>query len=160
MSFCRAESNFADDTFNATGVDVDAVVAEVGETTSLPVGATEEEAVAGVAPLPNCPDRKTWAALVSFDLMSCAGAGFCASVDEAAGGEVAVRDVAAKELAATGVVCALPEATWILTVKLPLQGGVPAAFTPKKRWPGPSTLSCLPLPIRTGTPCDCSLAIN
>src|ERR1700730_8899201 len=113
MSFCKAESNFADDTFSAIVGDVDAVGAEVGEATSLPAGTAEEEAVEGVAPVPNCPDRKTWAALASFDLTSCTGAAFCASVDEAADGavegEVAEGELAVNEFPVTlavGVVAA------------------------------------------------------
>src|SRR4029077_3292791 len=94
MSFSSAESNLPDDTFSATGVDVDAAGAEAGATTSLPAGTTEEDAVEGVAPVPNCPARNTWAALASFDLMSCAAAVFCASVDEAGDAE-AVEDEAA-----------------------------------------------------------------
>ena len=50
-----------------------AVVAEVGGTTSFPAGAADAEVVEAVAPVPNWPARKTWAALASFDLMSCAG---------------------------------------------------------------------------------------
>ena len=130
MSFCKAESNFADDTFSATGVD--AVVAEVGETTSLPADATEEEeAVEGVAPLPNCPERKTRAALASFDLMSCVDAGVCAPLDEAVDVDVADVEVAVSELPATDAAAAVPDAIWILTAKLPLHGGVPEAFTPR-----------------------------
>ena len=132
MSFCKAESNFADDTFSATGVD--AVVAEVGETTSLPPDATEEEeeeAVEGVAPLANCPERKTWAALASFDLISCADAGVCAPLDEAADVDVADVEVAVSELPATGAAAAVPYVIWILAAKLPLHGGVPEAFTPR-----------------------------
>src|SRR5450755_3184384 len=163
MSFCKAESNFADDTFSGTVVDADAVAADAGETTSLPAGATDEEAVEAVAPLPNCPDRKICAALDSFDLMSCAGAVFCASLAEVTEGELAVGELAVSEL--PGTVGMAAAAMWILTEKLPLQGGVHDAFTagtftPTKRWPGPSALSCLPLPIRTGTPCACNLAIN
>src|SRR6185369_947619 len=165
MSFSSPESNLPGDTFSATGCDVDAAGAEAGETASLPAGTTdEEEVVEGVAPVPNCPARKTWAALASFDLMSCAGAAFCASVDEATGvaadDEVEDGELVVSELPAAGTVGAAPAAIWILTAKLPVQGGAPAVFTPRKRWPGPSALSCLPLPTRTGTPCDCSLAIR
>src|ERR1700681_3783130 len=131
MSFCKAESNSADDTLSATGVD--AVVAEVGETTSLPPDATEEEeAVEGVAP-PNCPERKTWAALASFDLMSCVDAGVCAPLDEAEDVDVADVEVAVSEFPATGAAAAVPDVIWILTAKLPLHGGVPETFTPRYR---------------------------
>src|SRR5260370_41633488 len=108
MSFCKAESNFTDDTFSATGVD--AVVAEVGATTSLPPDATEEEeAVEGVAPLPNCPERKTWAALASFDLMSCVDAGVCAALDEAVDVDVADVEVAVREVPATDRAAGSPD---------------------------------------------------
>jgi hypothetical protein len=93
--------------------------------------------------------------------MSSTGAVFAASVDEAVGvaaGDEAAVEVAAvvsavvvlavvefvvaefedSELPATG---ATPGIMRTLTVKLPVQGGVPAAFTPKNRCPGPSDLS-------------------
>ena len=164
MARVRDSPGICDDTFSATVVDVDAVGAEAGDTTSLPAGTAEEEAVAGAAPVPNCPDRKTCAALANFDLMSCTGAVFPASVDAAAGadveGEVAAGGLAVSEFAPTGAAGVAPAAIWILTAKLPLHGGAPDAFTPRKRWPGASALSCLPLPTRTGIPDACNLAIN
>jgi hypothetical protein len=94
-------------------------VAEFAGVASLDSGAAEE--LAGLAPVPNCPARNTWAALASFDLMSCAGAGAglvwavdCAAADGVAGevddadvgdadvdGEDATEDVA-NALLATG----------------------------------------------------------
>ncbi len=47
-----------------------------------------------------------------------------------------------------------------MTAKLPAQAGVACPFTPKKRWPGASTLSCRLLPMRTASACPCSLAIR
>ena len=66
-----------------------AEVAEFAETASFDNGAEEE--LAGVAPVPNCPDMKTCAALASFDLMSCA-AGLVWAVDSATGAGVADED--------------------------------------------------------------------
>jgi hypothetical protein len=77
-----------------------------------------EGVLEGLAPAPNCPAMKTWAALASFDLIFGAAAGW-AGVDPAADVELA-----AKALPAT--VCALPELLrWTLTEKLPEQGGAP-----------------------------------
>lgn len=136
MSFFKAESSVPDETLRATGGGV-AVAAEVGETASLPAGTAEEEAVEGVAPAPNCPERKTWAALASFDLMSCACAAVCVPVDDAAdddvAGEVVDGELAVSELPATGAAATAAEAMCILTAKLPSQGGAPDAFTPRKR---------------------------
>lgn len=86
MPFCSAESRLPDETLSG-GAGADVVVAEVGATTSFPAGAGEEAVGEAVAPEPNCPARKTWAALASFDLMSCAAAGFCELDDEAADAE-------------------------------------------------------------------------
>ena len=40
------------------------------------------------------------------------------------------------ELPAAGAVGTASDATLTFTAKLPLQGGVPDVFTPRKRWPG------------------------
>jgi hypothetical protein len=102
------------------------------------VGAAAEEVGDAAAPLPNCPARKTCAALASFDLMSCAGAVFAVSEDAvpgfegtaglAAEGVVTGAAFEVSELPATG---AAVESIWTLTAKLPLQGGAPEAFTPR-----------------------------
>ena len=78
-------------------------VAEFAVTASFDSGAEEE--LAGLAPVPNCPVRKTCAALASFDLMSCAG---CVWAVDSAAGDVG-DEVVANPLPATGVGCALAE---------------------------------------------------
>src|SRR5579862_4122427 len=139
MSFFKAESSVPDETLRAAGGGVP-VAEEVGETASLPAGTAEEEVVEGVAPPPNWPEKKTWAALASLDLMSCGCVAVCVPVEDAAvdvaAGEVTAGALAVSELAATGVAGTAAEAMWILTAKLPLQGGFPDALTPRKRWPG------------------------
>src|ERR1700730_5352955 len=101
MFFCKVESKAAFATLRA-GAGA-AALAAWGETTSLLVGAADEE-LAVAAPVPNCPARKTCAALANFDLMSCAGASFDCSAAPAACGEAA-----ADGLVAMAVGGALPE---------------------------------------------------
>ena len=62
------------------------------------------------------------------------------------------EEAGVSELPAAVLVAVASELTLTFTAKLPLHGGVPDAFTPRKRCPGASTLSSRPLPIRTGTP--------
>src|ERR1700675_2922391 len=104
----------------------------------LDVGASEE--LVGGAPAPNCPARKTWAALVSFDLIS--GAVFDEAVASVVGADAAGEaeaDVDIKLFPAAVAGAALPPlVTCTLTAKLPLQAGVdcpfkPETFTPKDR---------------------------
>jgi hypothetical protein len=130
------------ETFNAVADAGVAGVAVLDETMPLDVGASEE--LVGGAPAPNCPARKTWAALASFDFIS--GAVFDAAVDSVAGVDAAVdagadvgADVDIKLFPAAVAGATLPElVTCTLTAKLPLQAGVdcpftPETFTPKKR---------------------------
>lgn len=165
-----------------------AEVAAVAGVASLESGAAEE--LAGCAPAPNCPARKTWAALASFDLMSWAGAGLgwagdwtddddpadvdgdVAETDDGGtvDGETDDADGVADDAATEGDVNALlvtaagaalpPLLIRTLTAKLPLHSGAACAFTPKKRWPGTSTLSRRVLPTGIASPCACSLAIS
>src|SRR5579862_5074501 len=162
MSFFKAASSIPDETLRAAAGGF-AVAAEAGWTASLPAGTAEEELVEGMVAAPNCPERKTWAALANFDLMSCAGAVCWPGVDEVAGDvadEVAAGALAVSELAAADAAGTAAEAIWILTAKLPLQAGAPEMFAPRKRWPGCWAVSCLPLPTRTGAPCASNRAIR
>ncbi len=119
------------ETFNAVADAGVAGVAALDETMPLDVGASEE--LVGGAPAPNCPARKTWAALASFDLIS--GAVFDAAVDSVVGVDAvgdAGADVDIKLLPAAVAGAALPAlVTCTLTAKLPLQAGVDCPFTPK-----------------------------
>jgi hypothetical protein len=138
-TFCNAASRAIVETFNAVAADAGvAGVAALDETIPLDVGASEE--LVGGAPAPNCPARKTWAALVSFDLIS--GAAFDEAVDSVVGVDAvggAGADVDIKLLPAAVAGAALPPlVTCTLTAKLPLQAGMDCpftleTFTPKKR---------------------------
>src|SRR5882724_11275350 len=70
MSFRKVAPSGAAETLSA-GVAGAAGVAEFAAAASLESGVADE--LPEVAPAPNCPARKTWAALASFDLMSWAG---------------------------------------------------------------------------------------
>jgi hypothetical protein len=127
------------ETFNAVADAGVAGVAALDETMPLDVGASEE--LVGGALVPNCPARKTWAALASFDLIS--GAVFDAAVDpvvdvDAVGdaGADGGADVDNKLLPAAVAGAALPAlVTCTLTAKLPLQAGEDCPFTPRTFMP-------------------------
>jgi len=148
MSFRKVALSGAVETLSA-GVAGAAGVAEFDAAASLESGVADE--LPEVAPAPNCPARKTWAALASFDLMSWAG--LVSVVEEVAADGVAADDAEDAEDAEDGDAAddvaevdanALPVTvrvevsaleTWTFTAK-PVQGGAAwpdASFTPKKR---------------------------
>ena len=173
MSFRRPESRVAVERFNA-GATAAGAAAPAG-TASLDCGTAPEE-LAGDAPVPNCPARKTCAAVASLDLMSCAGAVFDAAGDVAAG-DAAVEAVVGADAvdaevagvettgdAARALPAAAAPVMRTFTAKFPVQSSAGDAltpvFTPKKRWPGASALSREWPPTARAVPCSCSRAIR